>query len=154
MDFTKTFHAEDIQFFTDTSKVIGMGGICGKQWMHGLWDCSFLRNSNPSIAYPELLALTAGVLEWAKHFQNKRVILNCDNEGVVEMVNASTSNCKNCMVLIRLLTLQSMIHNTRIFARHVSGISNDLSDSLSRNKLENLYQLAQNYGKTFNEKPT
>ena len=151
MDFMKTFNATDIQFFTDACKVIGMGGIFKKQWIQGLWDMAFLESNNPSIAYLELFALTTGVIAWAKDFQNKRVILNCNNEDIVEMVNASTSNCKNCMVLIRLLTLQSMIHNVRSFVQHVSGISNDLSDSLSRNRLNKFHQLALKYGKTFNE---
>ena len=154
MDFTRMFNAQDIQFFTDVSKTIGLGCICGDQWMHGKWNKSFSLNKDPSIAYLELFALSAGLLAWIHQFCNKQVILNCNNQGVVEMINTSSSRCKNCMVLIRLITLQCMNFNTRVFARHVSGISNDLSDSLSHDKLEKFFTLAKARNLKFTAMPT
>ena len=34
MDFSRTWNAREVQFYTDASGKIGMGGICGKSWMH------------------------------------------------------------------------------------------------------------------------
>ena len=48
------------------------------------------------------------------------------------MINGSAATCKNCMVLIRLITLHSLIHNVHVFAKHVSTHKNLLADALSR----------------------
>ena len=73
-----------------------------------------------------------GVLNWISLFKNKRIILFCDNEAVVHMVNNSSSKCQRCMNLIRILVLESMIQNVRIFARHVGTKDNGKADALSQ----------------------
>ena len=47
------------------------------------------------------------------------------------------------MVLIRLITLVSLEHNVRIFAKHVKSKQNDLADSLSRLKFRDFYTLVR-----------
>ena len=46
------------------------------------------------------------------------------------MINNSTSSCKNCMVLIRIITAESILRNVRIFAKHVSTKNNGKADAL------------------------
>ena len=48
------------------------------------------------------------------------------------MINNSSSKCKNCMVLIRILTAESILRNSRIFAKHVGTKNNGKGDALSR----------------------
>ena len=48
------------------------------------------------------------------------------------MINSNTSSCKRCMKLLRLLTLDGLRNNRRVFARWVDTKSNFLADSLSR----------------------
>ena len=72
----------------------------------------------------------------------------------VEMINSSSSSCKNCMVLIRLLVLKGLVENVRIFARHVSGKANQFSDALSRLKLDHFWYLSKQHNRTFNTDPT
>ena len=48
------------------------------------------------------------------------------------MINNSTSNCKNCMVLMQLLVAESMYWNVRVFAKHVGTKQNGKADALSR----------------------
>ena len=108
----------------------------------------------PSIEYLELFAVTAAVLSWIHKFKNKRVILFCDNRSVVDMINNTSSSCKNCMVLIRMIVLKGLIENVRVFARHVEGVKNELADSLSRNKIEYFKELSNHLGRTWDEKPT
>ena len=86
----------------------------------------------PSIEYLELYAVLVGVINWLKLFQNMKIILFCDNEAVGNMINNSSSKCKNCMVLIRMLVLESLVCNTRVFARYVKSKDNDKADALSR----------------------
>ena len=113
MDFKKVLKVREIDFFTDSSgnKNLRMGGVCGKSWMVEKWNPEFIEICNPSIEYLELYALTADVILWNRRFENQRVVVFCDNISVVQMINKSTSSCRNCLVLIRLIMLECMIHN-------------------------------------------
>ena len=135
MDFEKFLMAQEINMYTDASGVIGFGGICGTSWMHQTWTPDFLSKCNPSIEYQELFAVVAGVIQWIDRFRNQRIILFCDNKSVVGMINNTTSSCKNCMVLIRMLVLKSLIENVRVFCRHVKSKDNTYADVLSRNRI-------------------
>ena len=124
-----------IDFYTDASGKIGMGGVCGSSWMHAIWSEEFLV-TNPSIELQELYALVAGVLAWIDRFANSRVILFCDNQAVVAMVNNTSSSCGKCMVLIRILVLHCLKTNVRVYARFVPTKENTRADLLSRNAIQ------------------
>ena len=131
MDFTKKWSADEIRFFTDSSKnfSLGFGGYCDKSWFQGRWD-EFTHLCDPSIQYLELYALTVGILNWVHWFRNKRIIIFTDSIGVVNVINKSTSNCKNCMVLVWVIVLHCLIYNVRIFAKFVPSKNNGIADSL------------------------
>ena len=135
LDFTQVLIADEIDIFSNATGVIGMGAICGSSWMYQLWNDDFIRKCKPSIEYLDLYAVTAAVLAWIHRFKNRRIILFCDNRSVVDMINMTSTSCKNCMVLIRCIVLKGLIDNVRVFAKHVEGSKNVLADSLSRNKL-------------------
>ena len=103
--------------------------------MYQMWPKLFLNKHKPSIEYLELNAVMAAVLTWIHLFKNRRVILFCDNQSVVYMINLTTTSCKNCMVWIRVIVLKGLIENVRVFARHIVGTKNSMADSLSRNKI-------------------
>ena len=90
-----------------------------------------------------MFALTVGVLKWIHRFSGKRIVLFCDNEAVVHMVNNNSSSCQNCMVLIRVLVLHSLKHNVRVFARYVASRMNYFSDALSRLNFEKFWRLSR-----------
>ena len=48
------------------------------------------------------------------------------------MINNSSAKCKNCMVLIRMIVLEGLVCNTRVFAKYVRSKDNDKADALSR----------------------
>ena len=131
MDYSY-FDAEDIDFYTDASRNfdLGFGGVCETNWCWGQWDC-YTKTVEPSIEYLELYALTVGFLLWGRKFANKRIHVFCDNMSVVHMVNNMSSSCKNCMVLIRIIVLESMHWNMRLFAKHVKSELNGPADALS-----------------------
>ena len=134
MDFSKCWEAEEIGFLTNASKnpKLVCGGWCGKQWFSQQWEEDFIGDEDPSIAYLELFAVAVGLKLWLHKFKNKRIIIKCDNQATVQMINNSSSSCKNCMVLIRVIVLHSLIHNVRVFASYVSSAKNEIADSLSR----------------------
>ena len=140
-DFTQV--AEDVDIFTDSSRSekLGCGGISGSSWFSIQWEEDFILKFKPSIAYLELYAVVVAVLNWIHRFQNRKIALFCDNLGVVHMLNNNSSNCKNCMVLIRILVLQGLLNNVKITAKHIVGKSNILSDHLSRLRIDKFRQL-------------
>ena len=136
LDFSKFIVASEINMYSDASSKIGMGALCGTSWMYQKWNSQFILKYKPSIEYLELYAVTAAVLSWIHRFKSSRIILFCDNKSVVDMINVTSTSCKNCMVLIRLIVLKGLVENVRIFAKHVEGTKNCLADSLSRLKIK------------------
>ena len=143
---TVSIDAEQIDMYSDASGNyrLGFGAYCGPEWTYGQWDYEFCSRNKPSIEYLELFGVLVAVLNWIKIFENRRIILFCDNEAVVNMINGSSSKCKNCMVLIRLLTAESIIRNVRIIARHVGTKQNGKADALSRLDFGRFWKLTGN----------
>ena len=134
MDFASTLNAVEISMFSDAScnPDLGYRGVVGMSWMYRTWNKDFFIQFKISIAYLELYILVGTVVNWIHHYRNKRIILFCDNQSVMEMVNKTTSSCKNCMVLIRILVLKSLMENVRVFAKYIKSKENVVSDLLSR----------------------
>ena len=153
MDFSTYHYAEKINMFSDatTNRLLGFGAICGTSWMYSRWNPVFLDKVNPSIEYLELFALVAGCLQWLHRFQNKKIVLFCDNDSVCKMVNKNTSSCPHCMILIRILVLHCLTLNVRVYAKHLSSRANRDADLLSRIKIGRFKLL--NPGK-YDETPT
>ena len=100
---------EEIRMYSDASGNYRSGGFsawCEKSWLQANWDASFVLKTRSSIEYLELFAVTAVVLAWAGRYKDRRMVrLFCDNQSVCHMLNTSSSSCKYCMVLIRLIVL-------------------------------------------------
>ena len=138
MAFSKTWSAQEIDMYSDATKnpELGFGGYSGSSWMYAKWDKNFILDKDPSIAYLELYALTCVVVQWIHRTANRRVVIFCDNMSVVHMITITTSACKNCMALIRILVLHCLIHNVRIYTKHVTSGNNFLADLLSRQRIQ------------------
>ena len=140
IDFYGTSEEQRYQlmdFHSDASKnkSLGMGVVFSNHWIFGLWPKNFIEKYNPSIEFLELYVLNAAILAWEDHWIliNRRVIIFCDNEAVVFMINQSGSTCQQCMKLIRILTLNNIKFNRQIRVVHVRSERNVLADALSRN---------------------
>ena len=142
IDFGKILKADNLSWFTDASGKIGFGGIWENEWFKGLWPKSFLERCNPSIEFQELYAVVTSVILWGENFKNRRICLYCNNQAVVQMINYSTSSCKNCMKLIRILTLICLDWNLRVFTQFIPTKSNYLADALSRGQMHRFWFLA------------
>ena len=143
-DFTNAIPATELDLFTDASanKNYGCGGVFQTEWYIIQWDPAFIVKNQPSINYLELYAVAVAVVSWAHHFKNQKIALFCDNMSVVSMINNTTSMCKNCMILLRIIVLHGMLHNVTITAKHVAGVQNKFADALSRQKMNVFKQLS------------
>ena len=146
-DFSREIKAPEIQMYSDAAKRLGLGygGVCQDSWMFGVWDDYFIKECDQSIEYLELYALTGMVLNWIHRYKNRRVTLFCDNQAVVQMVNNTSSSCKNCMVLIRMIVLKCLKENIRLYATYIKSKENTASDFLSRQKISKFLALKQTW---------
>ena len=144
IDLNATFMADTLKFMTDAAKGenLGFGGIFNKHWIVGQWESGFIKEADPGIEILELYRVTIAVFAWAWELRNKRIILFCDNQSVVTMINNTTSSCKYCMALIRKLTLKSLEFNFRVFAQWVRVAFNLETDLLSRQKFSKFKEIA------------
>ena len=144
IDLSNTQNSVRLNFYSDASanERLGMGAVFQNKWLFARWETGFIKKNSPSIEYLELLALTAAVLTWGEELRNMRVSIHCDNMLVVEMINSGVSSCKNCMYLLRLLTLNNLVFNRRVFALHVWLEHNGLADALSRLQFDRFWRLA------------
>ena len=108
------------------------------------WNKEFLHDYHPSIQYLELYAVAAAVMAWIRKFQNKRVVIFVDNTSVRDMINSNVSGCRKCMVLVRLIVLECLIWNVRLFAKYVESQKNDIADALSHDDWVTFYRLTKN----------
>ena len=137
----------DIDMYSDASgnkKAGGFGAYCKKNWTFGQWDPDWMEANNPSIEYLELFGVAVAILKWLKNFKNSKIRLHCDNKSVVDMINACSSKCKNCMILLRLIVLESLVQNIKVSAAWVAPDSNGKTDALSRLDLGRFWALDPN----------
>ena len=89
-----------------------------------------------------MFAICAAILTWENRLTKTRIVIFSDNTGAIQMVNNLTSGCVQCMKLIRILSLNNLKFDRRVFIKHIKGKNNKLSDSLSRLKISKFFKLA------------
>ena len=142
---TMAFKSAEITNFTSdasAAKLLGFGCVLDNNWCYGAWGQTFIEEDKPSIEFLELYALCIGILTWQELLQNRRIIIFCDNTAVVQMVNNLTSSCQHSMYLLRILVLNGLLYNRRVYVRYIDTKSNYLSDSLSRMRIDKFKSLA------------
>ena len=85
-----------MSFYTDVSAgpELGFGCVYGNTWTFGHWERDFIKVCKPSIAFLELYALCVDILMWQTYLKNCQIIIHCDDQSVVQMVNEMGSKCK------------------------------------------------------------
>ena len=153
IDFSDERFALTLNFYTDAAKsgILGMGAVYNNHWMFTSWPIGWIEKEDPSIEFLELYAFTAAILAWGKEIRNCRVTIFNDNQAVIGMINKLTSRCPQCMKLIRILVLDCIHYNRRLFVQFVPSKQNILADSLSRLNFRRFWHHAP---MTMDEHPT
>ena len=132
-------HPEPNEVFATDASRLGLGGI--------LWDKEYFRMSIPeacrdkNIAHLEMLALIVGLKAWGKlHLSNKYVVVECDNEAVVTIVNSGKSKDMYLQKCLRELVFLLAKNQVELRAKHIRSESNDVADALSRWKYGGIYR--------------
>ncbi|XP_029466048.1 uncharacterized protein LOC115095888 isoform X2 [Rhinatrema bivittatum] len=133
----------DIELFSDAAGGLGFGvyfqgNWCAERWPEEWRDEGLIKNINFLELFPIVVALSI----WGKKLVNKKVLLWCDNLGVVQVINRQSAKCPRVSELLRELVFLCLKCNVTIRARHVPGEHNVIADALSRFKWQEFRKLA------------
>ena len=77
--------------------------------------------------------MVIAAIVWGSEWKGKSVLIQCDNEAVVSIVNSGSSKNKEAMCLMRCLAFIAASLDLRLRAVHIKGVHNTRADALSRN---------------------
>jgi hypothetical protein len=122
----------ELNFYTDASGY-GIGGVYRDLWFAQEFTTE---HSRRSIAWRELYAVVVACRLWGPLLTGRRMLLQCDNESVVSIVNTGTSKCDLVMELVRSLFDTVVQHNFDLKLVHIPGVDNIAADMLSRGHID------------------
>lgn len=125
-------HSHSVHMYSDSS-FKGYGASYGSYWIQGIWPDSWKRNPKKfHINVLEMYPILALVETFGNKFRNSVVRFHCDNSTVVSVINKQTSRDDVIMVMVRKLVLKLLELKTKFYAVHIPGVTNVLSDAISR----------------------
>ena len=107
----------------------GYAGVCHPMWFQGTFPEKWKKYD---IQFLELFPIFTLVSLFAKNLKGERVLILCDNQPIVHTINNLTTKNKKVMCLIRMLMICLLKNNITLFAKHIPGKQNVVSDFLSR----------------------
>ena len=129
--------AEELSLWTDAS-FSGFGACFmtpdGPQYFGGRWSDYGLNPKAEGFHISELEACAVALAMdlWGKYLSQRRIVMRCDNEATVHMIN--TGRCKDpgMMCSMRSLFFTMAKHSFAMNSKHVKTEDNVLADSASR----------------------
>ena len=101
------------------------------QFVYTPWD-TWSGTDHLHINHKEALSLEPAVAQWASQWSNKKVIVHCDNQAAVSMLNKCSSRDPTVMASLRRIFWWSAKYNFRICAIYYPGKDNFIADAVSR----------------------
>ena len=120
----------DLQLHTDASG-IGFGGCCGPAWFSVRWPAATTDWAD-SVSWLEMMAILTACLLWGHQWSGLRILMHCDNAGVVGAWKKGWSRDPRLMSLLRQALLMAARHSFGLRVTHVAGVDNAAADALSR----------------------
>lgn len=116
--------------FTDACNV-SAGAIYEHEFVYTPWNLH-PDHEDLHINYKETLAIMLALQHWSTRFRNKHVIVYCDNQTAVAIINKGSSRNKIVMSALRDMFWLSACNNFRIHAIYYPGSENRCADAVSR----------------------
>ena len=102
------------------------------------------RHRKKHINWKEMYAVLYAFLLCHPHCENGELLVHCDNEAVVEVINERTI-CGPTISLLQTLPLIAVLFNITISAVCIPTADNAIADALSRHDFKSLANLGQEY---------
>ena len=116
--------------FIDACPVAG-GGYHNGQFVYTPWS-SWGRTLDLHINHQEVMSLEPAVVQWGSQWRNKKVLVHCDNQAAVAMINKGSSSNPVVMDSLRRVFWWSALFNFRLKAIYIPGSDNNVADAVSR----------------------
>ncbi|PFX27885.1 uncharacterized protein LOC111327038 [Stylophora pistillata] len=124
---------------TDASGAHGFGAVFGSHWCYGKWPSDWAyRNTAILEFYPIVVSLYL----WGHAMCNKHMLFFTNNNALVYVINRQSCKERDLMFFVRKLVLACLRHNIVFKAKHTTGVSNILADTLSRLQVQAFKQIA------------
>ena len=109
----------------------GLGG----RFNQCVYTYQFKDNEIPSmftIVHLEMWNVLLALRLWGQAWKNKQVIIKCDNEAVVSVVNTGVTKDNGLGAIVRNIWLETALKDIKLKLIHVQGKNNQCADLLSR----------------------
>ena len=111
--------------------------LAARAYFRGGWLYYYFAVDTPElmqlhINHKEVLAQIFAAFRWAPSWANQHVIIYCDNEAAVHIINKGSTANPVIMHFLRQLFWLSAIYNFRFIAKHIQGKHNVIADAVSR----------------------
>lgn len=125
--------------FTDAAGKFGCGAVWDRLWLHHGWQSNLQLRA---IATLELLPIILAAMVWGRRWSGSLVVVHCDNQAVVTIVNSGYSKDKDIMHMIRCLFFIRAHWDFQLLAEHIPGENNKAADAISRNNFPLFFQVS------------
>ena len=131
--------AQNLELYTNAVGSIGFGGYFQGKWFHSCWPLHMQLNKQWGI-----------IIEWqhcclrnmAPLLAVKQLQFCCNNSSAVSSINPGNSKTPHIVDFVRHVMLHSIQHNFTVRAHHITGVSNEIADALSRFQMQCFQALA------------
>ena len=107
----------------------GMGGC----WNPKVYSVPIERNYKTfTIVHLETLNLLVAMRLWADHWSSQKVVLFCDNQAVVSVLNNGRTKDRTLAAITRNIQMIAAIKDINLSVVHILGKNNTVADLLSR----------------------
>ena len=125
---------------TDASGSWGCGALFSLRWFQFKWQNHLV---SWNITAKELFPILLAAATWGREWHSCHVVVNCDNEAVVTVVNKGSARDPVVGHLLHCLHFFAVHYQFSLSAVHISGRDNTMADALSRNHLQSFFFFPQ-----------
>jgi len=121
---------------TDVSGSWGCGAFFEGNWLQWQWPNEWL---NISIMAKELVPITLSCALWGPKLTRTRVLIQCDNLGLVAAISKGSLRDREVMRLLRCMWFLVAYFDIDLHTEHIAGVNNTAADQLSRNYMQSFF---------------
>ena len=80
----------------------------------------------------EMLTILVAIRVWYQYWSNRQIIIKCDNQAVVSVLNSGKIQDMTLVAITRNITMEAAKYDIDLQVIHILGVDNKIADLLSR----------------------
>lgn len=114
----------------------GIGGVLGNQCYRAALPGSLTQNKDWNIVHFEMLAIIVLVQLFKKELAGRRMVLYCDNDAVVSVINSGRSRNHILQRCLRWLAFLLLENECLVRMKYITSKRNHVADVMSRSQVD------------------